>query len=143
MKVRVFDIEEDYEITEGWRAGHGQAPLPKDMLSNVLGTVVSDDDGTDIAAAWLYRDSGRWVAWIAWTVTSPTVSPMRAVRGINVAEDFLETVAQAEGFGRLIGMFKQDSMVRHFERLGFVRHDTDVGHFLTLKTLAQKQEEGD
>jgi hypothetical protein len=68
---------------------------------------------------------------------------MRAVRGINVAEDFLETVAQAEGFGRLIGMFKQDSMVRHFERLGFVRHDTDVGHFLTLKTLAQKQEEGD
>ena len=58
MKVRVFDIEEDYEITEGWRAGHGQAPLPKDMLSNVLGTVVSDDDGTDIAAAWLYRDLG-------------------------------------------------------------------------------------
>ena len=69
---------------------------------------------------------------------------MRAVRGINIAEDFLETIAQAEGFGRLIGMFKQDSMVRHFERLGFVRHDTDVGHFLTLKTLVnENKEEGD
>ena len=143
MKVRIYDNEADHPITEGWRVGHGQHPLPKDMLNGVLGVVVEDDNGEDTAAAWLYRDSGRWVAWIAWTVTNPNVSPMRAVRGINVAEDFLETIAQAEGFGRLIGMFKQDSMVRHFERLGFVRHDTDVGHFLTLKTLEQKQEEGD
>jgi len=142
FSVRPFELAHDYTITEGWRRGHGQVALPEHMfmalrgLEPPPGVVVSDEAGTDCAAAWLYRDAAGILCWMAWTVTNPNIPARKAVGALDTAEDYLESIAQEEGFVYMVGMFKQESMVEHFvRRLGFTRCDTGKGHFMTVKGL--------
>lgn len=147
MRVRAYEFNHDYEITEGWRAAHGQFRLPPDMFltrdtkTAPTGIVVFDEaTGEDCSAAWLYKDVCGVLCWMAWTVTNPEISAFRAAEAITILEDALESVAQEEGFLRMIGMFKQDSLVRFFEKhLGFKRSDTDKGHFMMLKDISMKE----
>lgn len=143
LQVRPYDFGHDYAITEPWREARGQAQLPPHMFytsdpeNPPTGVVVFDSDtGEDCAAAWLYKDSCGVLCWMAWTVTNPNISAVKSVKAIDIAEDFLESIAKSEGFVYMIGMFKQESLVKHFStRLGFSQCDTDRGHFMTVKGL--------
>ena len=142
--VRAYSYANDYAITEGWRQKHGQPPLPPAIFGSnvegepIPGVVVYDSEtGEDYAAAWLYKDRCGVLCWMAWTVTNPDVPAAKAVAAIDTAEDFLETIATEEGFLIMVGMFKQESLVRHFtKRLGFNACDSDKGHFMTTKELS-------
>ena len=141
LQVRPYDFETDYKTTEAWREKRSQAALPPLVFYTTepsyapVGVIVHDED-TDCAAAWLYRDACGVICWMAWTVTNPDISPMKAVRAIDIAQDYLESIAREEGFLYMVGMFKQESMVKHFTKcLGFQRCDTDKGHFMTGKEL--------
>lgn len=145
MQVRPFDIMRDYNLVESWRVERGQGKLPREVFYTTTGTpplgIVVEHEGLPTAAAWLYKDTAGVLCWMAWTVTRPCISPFLAARAIDTAEDFLETIAREEGYSLLVGMFKQDSLVKHFERrLGFTRCDTDKGHFMTTKDLTCPQQ---
>lgn len=77
MKVRMFDVDKDYQMVTDWYTKWGYLPIPLETMPP-HGLIVSNG-GYDIGAAWLYITNAK-MALIEGAILNPN-APRIARRG--------------------------------------------------------------
>lgn len=125
MNTRLIDNSADYPVIAPWFAVHGMDVVPLSVLPPV-GVAAIADDGTPLAAVWLYMALGVGVAWMCWAVTNPAVSPQCALSGLQLAIGAVEKVAIAHDYHLIYTETNRPSLVRWFKARGFKANHSDV-----------------
>ncbi len=136
MTSRVIDIRGAdaslYAVFAGWwKAHHWEAPsihiLPR------CGVLVETNGGVPAAVAWLYMDnSGVGVAWMEWTVANAALPPRVVFEALKQLVPAVQAVAVSMDYGVLMTCARQASLVKIYERGGFIVTDTGVTHLVML-----------
>lgn len=124
MKARLIDLEKDYPELGGWFKSHQGYAIPTNILPK-LGIVVESNCGMS-AAGWLYMDNSVGVAWPAWMVTNPNISPIIAGRALEHVLEALEVCAKQHDYGVFFTMAKQPSLIKWLKKRGFVQNHADM-----------------
>lgn len=128
IQIRPIELETDYETLTAWWKGHGWDAVPRVILPKLGAMVVMNEVQT--AAAFLYMDNSVGVCWLEWLVTNPAANPMHTVRGVSQVITFLGERALKLDYGVMFTTCRQPSLVRLYERNGFVKTDESVTHLL-------------
>lgn len=91
---------QDYATVRPWWAEHGEAAVPENVLPE-LGVVI-EDGGAPVAVAWLYLDTTRALAWVAYPLTRGGLAPFDAQGALAGLLGACEAAARDRGRGVLI-----------------------------------------
>lgn len=135
MKSRIIDIRGADEplhavFTEWWKA-HDWPGVSLHILPK-CGLLVEADDGTPLAASWLYMDNSVGVGMLEWTVTNPKATPKQSYIAIALLVQSAREVARTLDYGVLLTTAKQHALARCLEKNGFIQTDTGMTHLLML-----------
>jgi hypothetical protein len=128
IRLREIKLETDYPMVAGWWKAHGWHEVPQAILPK-LGVMAHFDD-LPTAAAWLYMDNSVGVCWLEWLVSNPAAKPYPAIRCISQVIGFLKERALEMDYGVMMTTCRQDTLVRLYERNGFLKTDEGVTHLL-------------
>lgn len=117
MKARLFKTE-DYGTIKEWFEGHGQSAVSAALLPK-CGVVAEDENGTPMAAGWIYQDNSIGVAWLAWLVTNPRCKPAAARRALTCVLEGAEAICREFNYGVLFTMTHKNGLGRWLEQNGF------------------------
>lgn len=98
--VRQYEGGADYHMVNGWQRAHGSGPLPEVMLPP--DGFIAQEDGQDVAAAWVYFATGIGVGHVESLVTKPGLSLAQARAAIKTLVDFIWMHAGENNYGALI-----------------------------------------
>lgn len=119
---RPYD-KDDYPTLLGWWEKHGVPPVPQFYLPDC--GLVAIEDGHPTAAAWVYFDNSIGLAWFAWLVSNPAVSPVVAERGMRSLLAAAEEICRAQNRPVLFVEAPRASLEKWYRRQGFlVNHPT-------------------
>jgi hypothetical protein len=122
--------EKDYMVIAPWWTAHGFPEVPITMLPK--SGVVITDEGKPVAAAWLYMSNSNGVAMMEWVVTNPENTPKQSVSAIRCLVGAVREMAKNCGYSFILAAAKQPSLIRLFERGGFMKTDEGMTHLLML-----------
>ena len=92
-----------------------------------------ESGGVMKAAGWLFMDnSGCGIGKMEWAVTNPSNKPKESVQAIRELVGAVKVVADALDYGVIFTSVKQPSLIRLFERCGFVKSDTGMTNMIAL-----------
>jgi len=131
MTLRVVNRTEDHPLLASWWKGHGWPSVPAAILPPVGVFALKDDK--PIAAGWLYQAVGVGVCWLEWLVSDPKANPKDVYAGLKHVVQFLGEEAVRDDYGVMLTTCRQPSLVRLYEKLGFIKSDDGVTHL--IKTL--------
>ena len=135
MQVKPYDAALDYDEVESWRMARGQSKLPVGFFPDIGVVVYDDKTEEDLCAAWLYEDKAGRVCWIAHLVTRPHINFNDSLRAIEIAIDYLSSIAKEEGFKFVMTSTKLPSLIDTFKAMGFISGEEDKGHQFLAKVL--------
>ena len=127
MKSRLYDPK-DYEVISPWWEGHTGNIVPEAVLPK-LGTVVEDDDGNPLAAAWLYMDNSIGVAWMSWLVSNPEIGPIKSVKAITLVLNSIEELCKEFNYGCLFTMTDRKGVGSFLGRNGFTANHSGMTQY--------------
>jgi hypothetical protein len=128
ITIREVDIENDYVMFCGWWAAHKWPSVIREVLPK-LGVVALADE-VPTAAAWLYMDNSVGVCQMEYLVTNPKASPFDSIRCTSHIITFLSQRAVEMDYGLMLTACRQPSLVKLYERNGFIKTDEGVTHLL-------------
>ena len=135
MQVKPYDAALDYDEVESWRMARGQSKLPVGFFPDIGVVVYDDKTEEDLCAAWLYEDKAGRVCWIAHLVTRPHINFNDSLRAIEIAIDYLSSIANEEGFKFVMTSTKLPSLIDTFKAMGFISGDGDKGHQFLARAI--------
>lgn len=135
MQVKSYDASLDYDEIESWRTARGISKLPAGFFPDIGVVVYDDKTSEDLCAAWLYEDKAGRVCWIAHLVTRPSINFNAALMAIEIAVDFLSSIAKEEGYKFVMTSTKLPSLIDTFKAMGFISSKEDEGHQFLAKVL--------
>ena len=98
--VRQYEGGADYHMVNEWQRAHGSGPLSEVLLPP--DGFISQEDGQDVAAAWVYFATGIGVGHVESLVTKPGLSLAQARIAIKTLVDFIWMHANQNNYGALI-----------------------------------------
>lgn len=117
MESRAFDPEFDYELVcDWWRARRLQPPL-LEMLPD-CGIVITDEEGVELLAVWLYFDTTTAVCLTAFVVTRPKLKLAETVAAHRAAWAAITERAQNEG-AKYLRFYAPAAFGRYLVKEGF------------------------
>lgn len=119
----------DYEMVAGWFRGHGWEPVPQAFIP-VLGIVVHDGEGRDLAAGWIKLESSTPIAMLEWVVTNPENHPKESAASIDALIQHAKECAKEQGRTAIFTYCKQDSLARKYGKHGFQQSDSGMIHLV-------------
>jgi hypothetical protein len=135
-QVKVY-ADSDYPVMAAWWVAHGWQAVDKAILPK-LGLVVcmqEVDCDTPIVAGWLYMDNSVGVSWMEWVVSNPNATAMQVYRGMGILIDSMRDLAKSNNYGVMLTCCRQPSLVRLYEKNGFMKTDSDVIHLISTTGL--------
>ena len=127
MKTRLF-THEDYPMLVSWWEGHGWPAVPEIALPKV-GILIESLDSV-LAAAWLYFETSGVVCQMEWVVTNPNNKPKDSVKALSLLLDAIDQVRAANGYKVTQTACKVPSLIRLYEKAGFVKTDEGITHMV-------------
>lgn len=95
MKVRVIDLDKEYDRFVLWWAKRELAPPPKIVLRGAVGFAVHAGQ-VDVVAGWLYI-SGN-VGFAEWVIANPAVAATHAAaNALSIIFSFMAEFAKGQG----------------------------------------------
>ena len=82
------------------------------------------------AACWVYTASTGCLAMLEWLVADPALSPRQAYEAVNALLEFSREECLRRGYGALFTVCRQPSLIRVYEKHGFIKTDEDVTSML-------------
>ncbi len=135
MKSRLIDIRgEDqplYATFTRWWQAHGWPGVALTILPK-CGVMIQADDGTPLAAGWLYMDNSVGVSMLEWTVTNPDATAKQSYMAIAMLVQSVREVARGLDYGVILTTAKQHALARCYQKNGFIQTDTGMTHLLML-----------
>lgn len=130
MKARHYEPA-DYAAVSQWWPAHGWPKIEEFILPK-SGVVIEADDGTPLAAAWLYETIGTALSIMEWTVTNPANTPKVSVEALGLLVGAIKAMAVGLNYGVVVTTSKHSALIRLLERGGFVKTDEGVTHLLMI-----------
>ena len=127
MTARLY-TPADYPTVAEWFAAHGQPAVPEAVLP-ACGVVMEDAEGRAACAAWLYQAQGVSVAWLAWMVSNPALTPMQAEDALNGLVGASEAVARDLGATVMFTMTERRGLGALLQRRGFTPNHRGMTQF--------------
>ena len=128
MNIRTV-LSQDVELSNLWRKARSVPELPADSLPST--GAVCEHDGRTLAMAWLYLSNSK-LAYVAWPVTLPGLSPRLAKEALTLVLTQLIGMAKSLGFTFIITTAESKGLIRLFKQLGML--ETGQAHaILTMK----------
>lgn len=125
MQLRPFLPEIDHATVSAWWAAHNWPAVPKELLTTD-GFVAVDDDGTLLAAGWLFVADAAPLAMMEWLVSNPDIKPRAAMRALEAIVDAALGSARRSGVRAVFTFCKQQALSRLYQRHGFQKGDEGV-----------------
>lgn len=91
MKARLYHTD-DHPMLAEWWVGHGGAAVPEVMLPKI--GVIANDGTDDLAAAFVYFDDSKPIAFVAWFVTKPKITAAQANAALACVLGAVEILAE-------------------------------------------------
>lgn len=129
MKLRIIEKERDHATLAGWWEAHAFPAVPAAVLPK-LGVMAERDDGTGLAAAFVYQDNSVGVSWLEWLVTNPEATGRESLAAIGAVVEFLANEVKGLGYGVMLTSCRQQGLARIYQRHGFLPTDEGVVHML-------------
>ena len=129
MNIRSFHPLKDYQTVKKWWIAHNWPTIPLKSLSP-QGLIVLTDDGTPVAAGWLYTCQRTNLGWYEYTVPNPEVSKETRAEGIKVLLAEIDNVAKSSGVEFIFSSSNHPSLINHLQSAGFNQTDTGMTHFI-------------
>lgn len=133
MKLEVImDIHEHHPVFASWWQSRGVAVIPAELLPR-LG-IMAVEDGSPVAAVWLYMDNSIPLGFLNWFVTRPGLSPRKSKEALDHMIHFLKQEASRLGIKALFsGCETGSGLSRLLDRHGFALAGKGISHhYLTL-----------
>ena len=73
---------------------------------------------------------GVGVAWMAWSVTNPNISPIRALRALSLATGGLEALAVTHNYSVVFTETNKPALVRWMQARGYVKNHSNITQLL-------------
>ena len=125
MKHRQAVVRTDYqEFTRWWKA-HGWDAIPKELLPPT-GFVATDDDGTMLAAGWLYCDANVPMGIMEWIVANPDNTPITSYKAINLVLEQVAWLADEIGLKAIYSSVQNEGLERLYNKHGFKSTDKQM-----------------
>ncbi len=130
MKVRKVWAE-DLPQANHWRRQRGVPELQADALPET--GCVASEGGQTLAMVWLYISNSK-LAYLAWPVTRPGISPRKASQALKACFQQLISLARALGMRYLVSTSSSRGLTRLLVKSGFetenLPHD-----YLTMEVI--------
>lgn len=129
--VELYEYQKHYSMLALWWRRHGFNPVPPACLSS-LGVIVFLDD-VPRAAAWGYRDSSSAFAFVDFVVANPANKPRQSAVAIKLSVECVTEILSKNGAIMIMTAFKNNSISRLIEPLGYHKNETGVTTLMRVK----------
>lgn len=127
MPARLY-APSDYATVAAWWQGHNQPAVPQGVLPP-CGFVMEEPGGRLLCAAWLYQAEGVSVAWLAWLVSNPAMTPIEAENALDGLVCASQVLARDMGATVLFTMTERHGLGALLQRRGFVPNHRGMTQF--------------
>jgi hypothetical protein len=80
-------------------------------------------------------DNSVGVSWMEWVVSNPNATAMQVYRGMSILIEAMRDLAKSNNYGVMLTCCRQPSLVRLYEKNGFMKTDSDVIHLISTTGL--------
>lgn len=135
MELTIRQLNEnDYQETlVKWWNDWGWTPPEKDFLpDNGMGGYIIYDEETPICAGFIYITNSR-VAWVDWIVSNKEYREKDKRReAIKMLIDSLTNISRMSGSKYAYALIKNNSLIKTYEDLGYVKGDSYTSEMIKL-----------
>jgi hypothetical protein len=126
-------IESDYDVLCKWWKDWGWNPIPKGFLpQNGEGGLMVMEDETPIVAGFLFVTNSE-VAWLEFIISNKNYTNKEIrKKSINLLIETLTNMAKQNGFKYIYTILKNDSLIKAYETVGYVKGSTGTEMIKTL-----------
>lgn len=129
MKLRNFDLQQDYSIVEKWwKDRKWDTTVQKEMLSKHGWLVYNDNK--NIAALWVHGSCNSDICWLSWPVANPESTPEERNEALNLLLDRANLFGQAMKYKFILTTTSHPKLQDRLTNNGYFLGDKNINQYI-------------
>jgi hypothetical protein len=128
MKLKKFDLDNDYSIAEAWWKDRDWKPVPKGMLSK--SGLMAVENNKPVAACWLYPIAGSELCWVGFPIADKNIDKELRNKALDFIFHGLHEHARSLGYKYIITTTNLEHVKKRLENYGYVKGDENITQYV-------------